>query len=98
MDKYKVLEKKILYLKECVDNASPSNDRTKQYLVRYAQILNETLLSIRDKTISDSNGSMLGMGKGLSDWDELCSNHELVKAAYDVDEYYRYECVSFNDK
>ena len=49
----------------------------------------------RKVTIRDSNGAVLGLIRGISDYDELCNDNILWNLVTDADNYYSNECQAF---
>lgn len=88
MDKYESLERKLCAIKKCLGEIEVSGTATKSYVVNYERYVDNLIELVHNRKIRNSNGALLGLGRGLSDYDELCSHDELLKAAYEADNYY----------
>ena len=95
MNKYEILEIKLNKVNECIDNIKLDADSSKNYIRQYKMYVEKLLYATRTKTIRNSNGALLGLIKGISDYDELCSCQELWNAAFDADNYYSNDCRMF---
>lgn len=96
MDKYASLERKLSEIKKCLGELVVYGDATKSYVVNYERYVDDLIELVHNRKIQNSNGALLGLGRGLSDYDELCSHDELFKAAYEADDYYSKVCVTFD--
>ncbi len=92
MDKYKELKKKLLKLSKQIEKTKVSNDASKECLKRCKEYVDELIIKADEKSIKSSNGAVLGLTKGVSDFDEICSNNDLMNLLSDVDVYYSKEC------
>ena len=85
----KELKSKIVSIKE--EKKELENEMKKledpDYIAKY----------VRERDIEDSHGALMGLIRGLSDWDELCADKELRQLAHDADMYYKKECYTFDD-
>ncbi len=95
-NKYEILEKKLLELKECITSIEIQSEVSKKYLQQYSEYIDKLIMATIQKQIRSSNGALLGLTKGLSDYDELCSNKKLWDSAQQVDIFYSTECKSFD--
>ena len=95
MDKYELLEIKLNKVNECIDKIKINSEPSKEYLKQYKGYVEKLLCATRAKTIRNSNGALLGLIKGISDYDELCSCQELWNSVVDADNYYSNECKMF---
>lgn len=96
MDKYESLERKLRAIKKCLGELNIYDDATKLYVVNYGRYVDDLIELVHNREIHNSNGALLGLGRGLSDYDELCSHDALLEAAYEADNYYSKVCVTFN--
>ena len=68
-----------------------------EYLTRYKKRVDAIAKYVRERDIEDSHGALMGLIRGLSDYDELCADGDLVDLAHDADVYYKKECYTFDD-
>lgn len=92
MDKYASLEGKLHAIKKRLGEIKVNGIATKSYVVDYERYVDEL---VHNRKIRNSNGALLGLGRGLSDYDELCSNGELLEDVWEADNYYSRVCVTF---
>lgn len=95
MDKYEVLEEKLIKIIECIDMLKVDNESNKKYLVQYREYVSKLITITHNKKIRASNGALLGLIRGISDYDELCACEKLWKCVTDADNYYSNECKIF---
>lgn len=95
MDKYEVLEEKLNSVKLCVIKFQTDTKSVKEYLHRYEEYLDKLILATHEKKIRKSNGALLGLMRGISDYEELCSDDELWSCVQEVERYYSNECKEF---
>ena len=96
MGKYESLERKLSEVKTCLGELVVYGDATKSYVANYERYVDDLIELVHNRKIQNSNGALLGLGRGLSDYNELCSHDELFKAAYEADNYYSKVCVTFD--
>lgn len=95
MNKYETLEKKLIAITTYIDTMYLESMDTMEYLKQYKEYVNELLSAIKNRTIRDSNGAVLGLIRGISDYDELCNDNILWNLVTDADNYYSNECQAF---
>lgn len=95
MNKYDILEEKLTFIRTYIDAMYLESYATKEYLKQYKEYVNKLIIAIQNRTIRNSNGAMLGLVKGISDYDELCADDMLWQLVTDADNYYCNECQSF---
>ncbi len=95
MNKYKVLENKLIKISSHIDEMNIKDEVTKKYLMHYKDYVNQLIKAVHDKTIRNSEGAGLGLIRGISEYDLLCSDIKLWNLAVDADNYYSGECISF---
>jgi predicted RNase H-like nuclease len=66
-----------------------------EYLKQYKEYVNELIIAIQNRTIRNSNGAVMGLIRGVSDYDELCADDTFWQLVTDADNYYCNECQSF---
>lgn len=94
MNKYKVLETKLKKISNHIDEMRLKDETTIKYLMQYKVYVDQLIDAVQKKTISDSNGAVLGLIKGISDYDELCMDNELWNLVTDTDIFYSEKCKS----
>lgn len=95
MDKHDILEEKLTVLNTYIDTMHLENIAAMKYLKQYKEYVNELIIAIQNRTIRNSNGAMLGLIRGVSDYDELCGDDIFWQLVTDADNYYCNECQSF---
>lgn len=95
MDKYEILEEKLKNIKEYIKDMKINGDATKRYLIQYEDNIDKLIVATHNKTIRSSNGALLGLIRGISEYEELCSNDKLWSLAQEADNYYSKECKLF---
>ena len=95
MNKYKVLENKLYKISSHIDEMNIKDEVTKKYLMHYKDYVNQLIEAVHNKTISNSDGAVLGLIGGISEYDVLCSDIKLWNLAVDADKFYSVECKSF---
>ena len=71
------------------------SDATMEYLKQYKEYIKELISAIQNRTIRNSNGALMRLIRGISDYDELCADDVFLKLVKDADNYYCKECQSF---
>ena len=95
MDKYDQLEKKLCTIKEYLRVVEVNGNATKSYIVNYERYVDSLIKLVHNRKICNSNGALLGLTRGISDYEELCSCERLWEAVQDADNYYSRVCVNF---
>lgn len=95
MDKFEILKEKLYNIRDYIMEMDIQDTDTKIYLQDIYRNHVEGLISaIDEKELPFSNGAtLIGLIRGLSDYDELCSDEKLGKMAADADNYFCNECV-----
>ena len=84
MNKYDILEGKLKAINEYIDTMCLESNVTIEYLKQYKEYINKLIIAIQNRTIRNSNGALMGLIRGISDYDELCADDVFLK-----------ECQSF---
>ena len=95
MNKYDILEEKLTAIKAYIDTMRLESNATMEYLKQYKGYVNELIIAIQNRTIRNSNGAVMGLIRGVSDYDELCTDDTFWQLVTDADNYYCNECQSF---
>ena len=95
MNKYDILERKLTAISTYIDSMHMESNAAKEYLKQYKEYINKLIIAIQNKTIRNSNGALLGLIRGISDYDELCADDTFWQLVTDADNYYCNECQSF---
>lgn len=95
MDKFEILKEKLNNMRDYIMEMDVKGENTKVFLQDVYKGYIERLISeIDERTLPPSNGAgLLGLIRGLSDYDELCSDRKLFEMAVDADNYFCNECV-----
>ena len=88
MNKYDILEGKLTAINAYIDTMCLESNATMEYV-------NELIIAIQNRTIRNSNGAVMGLIRGVSDYDELCADDTFWQLVTDADNYYCNECQSF---
>ncbi len=95
MNKYDILEEKLNNVKMCVIKVKTDTESVRKYLQKYEEYIDELISATHEKKIRNSNGALLGLIRGISDYDELCSDDELWSCVQEAENYYSNECKVF---
>ena len=95
MSKYEILEKKLNDVKKSIGKIETSRETTSKYLVEFENYVDMLILDSHERKIRNSNGAVLGLTRGISDYDELCANEDLWEAVQNADKFYATECDMF---
>ncbi len=95
MNKYNVLEHKLKKISSHIDEMNIKDEVTIKYLMHYKDYVNQLIEAVHNKAISNSDGALLGLIRGISEYDVLCSDSKLWDFAVDADNFYSVECKSF---
>ena len=98
MDKYKILQEKLKKLEECIAQMKVSDEATKRYLAEFEDYVNKLIVASRERKLHNSHGALLGLIKGISDYDELCANDESWECVRDADSYYAIDLEDYKNK
>lgn len=93
MNKYQKLKEKLQKIDARLRQLEIKDETIKIYLKSYHEYISKLIVAIDEKTIQPSNGALLGLIRGISDYDELCSDKELWKLVQEADNYYSDECT-----
>ena len=92
MNKYDILEGKLTAINAYIDTMCLESNATMEYLKQYKEYVNELIIAIQNRTIRNSNGAVMGLIRGVSDYDELCADDTFWQLVTDADNYYCNEC------
>ncbi len=92
MNKYQRLKEKLKKIEVYLKSLEIKDEATKNYINYYEEYISKLIVAIDKKTIQPSNGALLGLIRGISDFDELCSDEKLWKLVQEADNYYSNEC------
>jgi len=95
MNKYDILEGKLTAINAYIDTMCLESNATMEHLKQYKEYVNELIIAIQNRTIRNSNGAVMGLIRGVSDYDELCADDTFWQLVTDADNYYCNECQSF---
>ena len=93
MNKKEILIKKLTEIVEYIDTMNLIDIESKIYIVKYKQYINQLICSIKENNLQSSEGRIsIGLIRGISDYDEICSDEKLWGLLSNIEEYYRNEC------
>lgn len=95
MNKYEILENKLIRISEYIDTMQLKDEVAVIYLKQYKQYVDNLADTVKKRTIRISNGAVMGLIRGISDYDEICADKIFWNLVTDADDYYRNECKSF---
>ena len=95
MNKYDILEGKLTAISTYIDSMNLESSTAKEYLKQYKKYVNKLIITTQNRTIRNSNGAVMGLIRGVSDYDELCADDTFWQLVTDADNYYCNECQSF---
>ena len=95
MNKYDILEEKLSSINAYIHTMYIENNVTREYLKQYKEYVNKLIIAVQNRTIRNSNGAVMGLSRGVSDYDELCADDVFWQLVTDADNYYCNECQSF---
>jgi len=95
MSKYEILQNKLIEISKYIDTMQLENEATMHYLKQYKEYVEKLIIAVKKRTIRDSNGAVMGLIRGISDYDEICADEVFWKLVTDADNYYCNECKSF---
>ena len=95
MNKYDILEEKLTSINAYIDTMYIENKATIKYLKQYKKYVNKLIIAVQNRTIRNSNGAVMGLIRGVSDYDELCADDVFWQLVTDADNYYCNECQLF---
>jgi len=67
MNKYRVLENKLKKISSHIDEINIKDEVTIKYLMHYKDYVNQLIEAVHNKTISNSDGALLGLIGGISE-------------------------------
>ena len=67
MNKYRVLENKLQKISSHIDEINIKDEVTIKYLMHYKDYVNQLIEAVHNKTISNSDGALLGLIGGISE-------------------------------
>lgn len=94
MSKYEILENKLIQISKYIDTMKLGNQITMNYLEKYKQYVDDLIIAVQERTIRNSNGAVMGLTRGISDYDEICADNVLWDLVTEADNYYCNECKS----
>lgn len=95
MSKYEALENKLSEISKYIDTMQLENEAVMNYLKQYKEYVEKLIIAVQQRTIRNSNGAVLGLIRGISDYDEICADDEFWHLVTDADNYYCEECKSW---
>ena len=95
MNKYEILENKLIKVSKRINEMQLENEAAMNYLKQYKEYVDRLIIAVQKRTIRNSNGAVLGLIKGISDYDEICADDVLWNLVADADSYYCNECKQF---
>ena len=95
MNKYEILENKLIKISKHINEIQLENEAVMNYLKQYKEYVDRLIIAVQKRTIRNSNGAVLGLIKGISDYDEICADDVLWNLVTDADNYYCNECKQF---
>lgn len=95
MDKYEILENKLLKISKYINVMQLRNETSINYLKQYKEYVNKLIVAVQKRTIRNSDGALLGLIRGISDYDEICADDVFWNLVTDADNYYCNECKRF---
>lgn len=95
MSKYEILQSKLVKISKYIDTIQLENGTTMNYLKQYKEYVDRLVVVVEERTIRNSNGALMGLIRGISDYDELCADEVLWQLVTDADNYYCNECKVF---
>lgn len=96
MDKYKILKEKLNDIIKHINNMTIEDEETREYLKKYETNIREIANSTVHRTIRNSHGAVFGLLMGVSDYEEICKDIQLLKMLADADKYYSEDCYTFD--
>lgn len=95
MNKFEILKEKLNNIRDYIMEVDVKSENAKVFLKDVYKGYIERLISAIDKrSLLPANGTaILGLLRGLSDYDELCSDEKLCEMAEDADNYFCNEFV-----
>lgn len=95
MNKYEILENKLIKISKYINTMQLENDASMTFLEQYKAYVDKLIIAAQKGTIRNSNGAVLGLIRGISDYDEICADDVLWNLVTDADNYYCNECKQF---
>ena len=72
MNKYDILEEKLTSINAYIDTMYIENNVTMEYLKQYKEYVNKLIIAVQNRTIRNSNGAVMGLIRGVSDYSNRC--------------------------
>lgn len=93
MNNYEILKEKLNNIRSYIMEMDVQDTETKMFLQDvYRGYIERLISAIDEKTLPPSNGAaLLGLIRGLSDYDEI--DKKLLEMVADADNYFCYECT-----
>ncbi len=88
MDKYQELESKLKKIINYLNQMNVRNDATAEYLTKYKEYVKKLIIATENHSLNIVNGAALGLVRGISDYDELCSDEILWQLVVDADNFF----------
>ena len=95
MSKYEILESKLTKISIYINDMDLNDEASIKYLGQYKDYVDKLISAVQNKTIRNSDGAVLGLIRGISDYDEICADDILWNLVTEADNYYSNECKLF---
>lgn len=95
MSKYEILENKLIEISKYIDTMQLESEVAMNYLKQYQEYVDKLIIAVQKRTIRNSNGAVLGLIRGISEYDEICADDVLWHLVTATDNYYCNECKVF---
>lgn len=95
MNKYEILESKLTRISMHIKAMNLNDEASIKYLSQYKDYVDKLISAVQKKTIRNSDGAVLGLTRGISDYDEICADEILWNLVTEADNYYSNECKLF---
>lgn len=95
MSKYEILENKLTKISNYIDEMDLQNEASVKYIGQYKEYVEKLIVAVQKKTIKNSDGAVLGLIRGISEYDEICADDMLWNLVTDADKFYSDECKLF---
>lgn len=95
MSKYEILEKKLKDISDYIEKMIIKDEATRDYMAQYKDYVNKLINAVQKESLRNSDGAVLGLMRGVSEYDEICADNILWNMLADADKYYSKECKSF---
>lgn len=88
MGKYQELESKLKKIINYLNQMNVRNDATAEYLIKYKEYVKKLIIATENNSLNIVSGAALGLVRGISDYDELCSDEILWQLVVDADNFF----------